>query len=191
MSWILKSDPQAQLETALLRQWRGSRLQDHLSDLPIGMVLATQLRQLKRTEEENLARMGCLPVHRRLKRLIRLKIESGISKIREQFCRRSCLRPVRRFLVQSQRRFLVWVLVRLLRLMVKAMLSPGKQPPCGHSSMSSSKDLNSPESKSAKLAQPRPGSPNGSSKKLFPMPLILDPPSGPCLCPGPTRRRRF
>lgn len=121
MSWSQKPDPKNQLETALLRQWRRRRLQDRLSNLPLEFLVRQQSHRLARLEEDVLAKTGCLPVHRRLKRLTRNAIANGrkliVSRPLNWLCRRRCLQPLRRVLVQGRRR----LLVKFLQLLVRAL----------------------------------------------------------------------
>jgi len=129
MLWRRKPDPQKQLEAALLRQWRRRRLEDSLSSLPLELMLRHQSRRLAAIEEDVLAKTGLLPARRRLKRLIAKKLrqtsELLVKRPLNWLCRRRCLQPLRRAVVQSRRR----LLVKLLEVLVRSLRSKLRQSP--------------------------------------------------------------
>jgi hypothetical protein len=123
VSWLKKSNPEAEREAQLLRQWRRSRREVDLQLLPLRFMLRSQCRSLEETEEAENERMGLLPVHRKLLRLIKRRIGSAsktcVSKPLKWLSRLPCLQPTllaaRRGLVQCRRRLALKCLALMLR----------------------------------------------------------------------------
>lgn len=157
MSWFRSPSPQEQREAAVLRQWRRERLVDRLEDLPLEFLLRHQLNRLQRIQEDALEQTGCLPVHRKLKRLIWKKIGSAnkllISRPAKWLIRRRCLQPLRRAVVQSLRLLACRILTAMVR---KLRLSLGNQTRSSVSLMSSSKPPKNPASDTSSAAAPKP-----------------------------------
>jgi len=127
MSWIQKSAQHKQ-ETELLRQWRRSRLQGRLENLPLELLLRRQLRRMEAIEEDDLAKTGSLPVLRKLTRLIVKKIGMINACLVRQplkwLSRRPSLQPLRRSLVQLRRRLLISALMLLVRILRRSLGNP-------------------------------------------------------------------
>ena len=125
VSWLKKRDQQQQQETELLRQWRRSRLQARMENLPLELLLRHQSRRLAEIAEAELEKTGSLPVHRRLRRLIRKKIGSASGWLAKRpfnwLSRRRSLQPLRRSLVQARRRLLLFLLVSVVRILRRSL----------------------------------------------------------------------
>jgi hypothetical protein len=151
MSWLRKkTEPQAQLEREILRQWQTSRLVDRLAELPADLFLRSQIRKMENRAAAEGETMDCPRVHRKLLPRIRRKIGSASRKSVAWLSRRRCLQPARRFMIKTARRLVLKVLVLCLRQV--RLKSLGKQTISASSLTKLSRAPNNPESANGKPA---------------------------------------
>ncbi len=124
------------MEAQLLRQWRAGRFQDRLLNLPVNLLLRDQLRQLQKEKLDADEKTGCLPIHRRLRRLIWKRIVHRSKRSVQLLNLQPCLLCLRLVRIQTQRRLLLALLVFLVRCLRKAVRSRGTPPASGRCSRS-------------------------------------------------------
>lgn len=118
MNWFQKLTPEQERENRLLRQWRQARLQTRLELLPVELLVKAQLSNLAATQRAALlprasSSPSTLP---KVNRNVARRIKSASASVVATLSRRPCLQPLRRVLVNSRRRVMLFLLVRALRL---------------------------------------------------------------------------
>lgn len=122
---FFRKTPEQRRQELLLRHWRAARRQVALQSLPLRLLLLLQSLSMEATpaagrSSNSSTLLGRLKasrnaVTRRLSASAKSALQLALS-LNAWLSRRRCLQPLRRLLVHSRRRLLVWLLAKSIRL---------------------------------------------------------------------------